>query len=251
MSTNWRGKSVASWYFSARVWEPVGLAAPRKQPKIGNQLGTAAAFSKYACNTASRTKTMRRVRRNTMAKSEANARQRWQTTSTYIKLNQITISQSKCVVFKIRDSLRPQIFFPTQFVRQRNEHWEAQWTHWTLLVKIMKLRTEKACSCGSLVYQQLVWACVKKWQNELCQCLCTFVVVGIQHVVFAAQPKSICTWDFSVWMFCPVYLNVLALISPYGGCVHSLSHTVEQLFCKVCVSRFWQASLCERQALSS
>ena len=103
----------------------------------------------------------------------------------------------------------------------------------------MKLRTEKACSCGSLVYQRLVWACVKKWQNELCQCLCTFVVVGIQHVVFAAQPKSICTWDFSVWMFCPVYLNVLALISPYGGCVHSLSHTVEQLFCKVCVSRSW------------
>ena len=33
--------------------------------------------------------------------------------------------------------------------------------------------------------------------------------------------------------------------------LHSLSHTLEQLCCKACVSRFWQASLCECQPLSS
>ena len=210
MSTTWRGKSVASWYFSANL--NVGLASPHKRPKIGNQLGTAALYIKSPCNTASRTKSMRRVRRNTMAESEANARQKWQTTSTYINLNQITISQSKCVVFK-KFTESSTIFFLRSLSVKKMEHWEAQWTHWTLLVKIMQLMTEKACSFGSLVYQRLVWACVKNWQNELCQCLCTFVVIGIQHVVFAARPKSICTLDFSVWMFRPVYLNVLALIT--------------------------------------
>ena len=133
----------------------------------------------------------------------------------YINLYQLKSNYHlKENVLYLRNSLRaPQSFSYAVCPSKKMEHWEAQWTHWTLLVKIMQLMTEKACSCGSLVYQRLVWACVKKWQNELCQCLCTFVVIGIQHVVFAARPKSICTWDFSVWMFCPVYLNVLALIT--------------------------------------
>ena len=154
-------------------------------PKNGQTSGTSLAlYIKSPCNTASRTKSMRRVRRNTMAESEANARQTWQTTSAYINLNQSTISQSKCVVFKIRNSLRAQhVFFPTPFVRQKD---------WN---------TGK--------HNEPIEPCL----------LCTFVVIGFQHVVFAARPKSICTWDFSVWMLCPVCLNVLAFTLMMTVCI--------------------------------
>ena len=110
LSTLWRRKSVASRYVAIIpfvCWPSLPAIRPPKSFATCDRNGGTASWpwSKPPCKTTSRTKIMRRVRRNTMAERLQN----------YINLHQLTSSTSnydisKCAAFKIRNHWAFNIF---------------------------------------------------------------------------------------------------------------------------------------------
>ena len=242
VATLWRWKSVASRYVPTipfACWPSLPAIRPPKSFATCDSNGGTASWpsSKPPCKTTSRTKIMRRVRRNTMAERLQN----------YINVHQLTSSTSnyhisKCAAFKIRNSLGVQHFFLIFFLgcgsfqkwnpgkdNEPNEH--SLW---------------RSCSWWLRRYAHAVAWRTNDWSEptqKSDRCLCTFVLSSIQHVVFQAWAKTDWIWGFQGLMCCHVYLNILPLITLMISVrIPWTVITLDSVLYTAFMFRFWQVS---------
>ena len=247
VSTLWRRKSVASRYVATipfACWPSLPpIRPPMNCSTCDSNGGTASwPWSKPPCKTTSRTKIMRRVRRNTMAERLQN----------YINLHQLTSSTSnyhisKCAAFKIRNSLGVQHFFAILFLgclsfqkwnpgkdNEPNEH--SLW---------------RSCSWWLRRYAHAVAWRTNDWSEptqKSDRCLCTFVLSSIQHAVFQAwcclssMGKNRLNMGFPRFNVLSCLPQHLTLNYPYDISVHSLNCTLDSVLYTAFMFRFWQFS---------
>ena len=161
------------------------------------------------------------------------------TTSTYIKYIKLPYLKVCCILNK-KFTGRSTIFsyfFPAMSVLPKMEPWEGRWAQWTFVVKIMQLMIEKACSCGSLAYQRLVWARAKKRSMSVHvrtfkHSTCCLPSMG-QNRLNMGFPR------FNVLSCLPQYLT---LNYPYDISVDSLNCTLDSVLYTASMFRFWYVS---------